>query len=218
MGRTTVVLADDHPVFRQGLRGVLEAEPDFHVVGEAGDGLAAAALVERLKPNVAIVDVMMPGLSGLEVTREIRQRAPATRVLVLSMYDNEAYVLEALRNGAAGYVLKDCHADELVQAVRSVAAGRHYLSQPLRERAIAAYSQKAERDCSDPHDTLTMREREVLHLAAQGHSNSGIAARLTINSRTVETHRAHLMRKLGLHSQTDLIRYALRRGIIPPDP
>jgi DNA-binding NarL/FixJ family response regulator len=215
---TTIVLADDHHVVRQGLRALLEAEPDFHLIGEAGDGLEAASLVERLQPDVLVLDLMMPGLSGLELTRQVRQRALRhTQVLILSMHADEAYVLEALKNGAAGYVLKNSSAADLVQAVREAAAGRRYLSPPLSKRAIEAYIEKAKAAPLDPYETLTTREREVLHLAAEGYANAEIAARLSISSRTAETHRAHLMHKLGLHNQTDLIRYALRRGIIPAD-
>jgi len=215
MSRTTLVLADDHPVVRQGLRALLEAEPGFHIVGEADDGVAAAQLAERLKPDVLLVDVMMPGLNGLEVTRQVRQRCPGTRVIVLSMHANEAYVLEALRHGAAGYVLKESSTAELVQAVRTVVAGRRHLSPPLSDRAIEAYAQKAAPSPLDIYETLTTREREVLQMAAEGRRNSEIAARLAISPRTAETHRTHLMRKLGLHNQADLIRYALRRGLVP---
>jgi DNA-binding NarL/FixJ family response regulator len=211
----TIVLADDHHVMRQGLRMVLEAQEDFCVVAEAGNGLDTLTLVERFNPGVLIVDVMMPGLNGLEVTRQVRQRASRTRVIVLSMYSNEAYVLEALRNGAAGYVLKEAHANDLVQAVREVAAGRRYLSPPLSERAIEAYLQKAQEAVLDPYETLTKREREVLQLAAEGRTNGDIAAALYISPRTVETHRAHVMRKLALHTQADMIRYALQRGLLP---
>ena len=211
----TIVLADDHHVMRQGLRLVLEAQEDFCVVAEAGNGLDTLTLVERFNPGVLIVDVMMPGLNGLEVTRRVRQRASRTRVIVLSMYSNEAYVLEALRNGAAGYVLKEAHANDLVQAVREVAAGRRYLSPPLSERAIEAYLQKAQEAVLDPYETLTKREREVLQLAAEGRTNGDIAAALYISPRTVETHRAHVMRKLALHTQADMIRYALQRGLLP---
>jgi DNA-binding NarL/FixJ family response regulator len=215
MARTTIALADDHPVVRQGLRTVLEAEPDFEVIAEAGDGLEATRLVERLKPSVLVVDIMMPGLNGLEVTREVRHRSPDTRVVVLSMYADEAYVLEALRNGAAGYALKASVSTELVYAMREVAAGRRYLCTPLSQRAIEAYIEKAGSGTQDLHELLTTREREVLQLAAEGCSNPDIAARLGISPRTAETHRINLMRKLSLESQTDLIRYALRRGIIP---
>jgi DNA-binding NarL/FixJ family response regulator len=212
---TTIVLADDHHVVRQGLRVLLEGQPDFQLVGEAGDGLEAVQLTERLKPDVLIIDLMMPSLNGLEATRQLGQRSPHTRVVILSMHANEAYVLEALRNGAAGYVLKDSSAADLVHAVREVVAGRRYLSSPLSERAIAAYIQKASDVALDPYEMLTNREREVLHLAAEGYTNAEIADQLSISPRTAETHRANLMHKLGLRTQTDLIRYALRRGILP---
>lgn len=211
---TKIVVADDHHVVRQGLRTLLEAEPGFRIIGEAGDGLEAARLVERLKPDVLVLDLMMPGLNGLEVTRQVNKCSPQTRVVVLSMYANEPYVMEALRHGAAGYVLKEANTTELVQAVREVANGRRYLSPPLSERAIEAYVKKAKAVALDPYETLTTREREVLHLAAQGYSNTKIGVRLSVSPRTVETHRANVTRKLDLHKQTDLIRYALRRGII----
>ena len=212
---TTIVLADDHQVVRQGLQALLNAEPGYTIVGEAADGLKAVDLVERLAPDVLIVDLMMPGLNGLEVTRQVSQRAVRMRVVILSMHANEAYVLEALRNGAAAYVLKDSSAAELVHAVQEVTAGRRYLSPPLSERAIEAYLHKAADAAEDPFEALTSREREVLQLAAEGCSNTEIGERLSISPRTAETHRANLLRKLGLHTQTDLIRYALRRGIIP---
>ena len=211
---TTIVLADDHQLVRQGFRALLEAQPDLSVIGEASDGREAIDLVERLKPHVLIVDLRMPGLNGLEVTRRVSQRVPHTRIIILSMHANEAYVLEALRYGADAYVLKDSSAAELVRAVREVIAERYYLSPPLSQRAIEAYLQKAESATSDPYDTLTSREREVFQLAAEGNNNAEIAARLSISPRTAEAHRASIMRKLGLHTQADLIRYALRRGII----
>lgn len=215
MRMTEIVLADDHKVVRQGLRALLEAESDFRVVGETGDGLEAVQLVERLKPDVLVLDLMMPGLSGLEVTRQVGRLSPQTRVVVLSMHASQAYVLEALRNGAAGYVLKESSTEDLVRALREVTAGRRYLSAPLSERAIEAYVELSQEATLDPYETLTNREREVLHLVAEGHTNVEIAARLSISPRTAETHRANLMRKLDLHTQTDVIRFALRRGIIP---
>jgi DNA-binding NarL/FixJ family response regulator len=214
---TTIVLADDHQIVRQGLRALLEAEPDLSIVGETGDGLEAVDLVERLQPDVLVVDLMMPGLNGLEVTRQVRKRSRQTYVVILSMHDNEAYVLEGLRNGAAGYVLKESNTTDLVQAIREVTAGRRFLSTPLSERAIEIYMQKAESTTLDLYETLTTREREILHLAAEGYSYKEIGARLTISPRTAETHRTNLMRKLGLSTQTDLIRYALQRGILPID-
>jgi DNA-binding NarL/FixJ family response regulator len=215
MTRTTVVLADDHHIVRKGLRTLLEAEGAIGVIGEEADGLNVVALVERLRPDVLLLDVQMPGLNGLEITRQIVQRSLKTRVIILSMHKNETYVREALRYGAHGYVLKDADPSEMVEAVREVSAGRRYLSRLLFERAIDAYAEKAQAAPADAYDTLTTREREVLHLAAESSSASEIAARLGISPRTVETHRENLMRKLGLQSQTDLIRYALRRGILP---
>lgn len=213
----TIVLADDHHVVRQGLRALLEAELDLHVLGEAADGLEAVQMVEKLTPEVLIVDLMMPGLNGLEVTRQVRKRSPQTRTVILSMYGNEAYVVEALRSGAMAYVLKDSSAADLVRAVREVAEGRHYLSPPLSERAIDAYTRRAEGATLDTMDTLSSREREVLHLAAEGCTNMEIATRLSISPRTAETHRVNLKRKLGLRTQADLIRYAMARGLLPPE-
>ena len=212
---TTIILADDHRIVRQGLRALLETEPDFQLVGETGDGLEAVQLARRLQPDVVVLDLMMPSINGLEATRQISDSCPQTHVIILSMHADEGYVLESLRNGAAGYVLKDSSADDLGRAVREVVAGRRYLSAPLSERAIEVYVQKAQETSLDPYEKLTNREREVLHLTAEGQSSTEVAERLSISSRTVETHRANMMRKLDLHSQTDLIRYALKRGIIP---
>jgi len=217
VSRINIVLVDDHPVVRKGLRALLEAEPDLSVVGEAASGQEAVDLVERLKPALLIVDLRMPGLDGLEVTRQVSRRSPHTRVLILSMHANEAYVTEGLRSGATGYVLKDTDSTNLLQAVREVAAGGRYLSPPLSDLIVEAYLQKSQDGSLDAYETLTARERQILLLAAEGCTNADIAARLTISPRTAETHRAHLMHKLGLKTQTELVRYCLRRGILPPD-
>jgi DNA-binding NarL/FixJ family response regulator len=213
----TIVLADDHPIVRQGLKAALDADPDCQVVGEAADGLETLALVERLKPSILIVDVMMPGLNGLEVTRRVTASSPHTRVIVLSMYADEAHVLEALKYGAVGYAVKDVDLPELIRGLREVAAGRRYLSPPLSERALEAYARRAQAS-DNMHEALTPREREILQLVAEGHTSAEIAARLGISPRTVEVHRANLLHKLGLRTQTDVIRYAIRRGILPPEP
>jgi DNA-binding NarL/FixJ family response regulator len=210
----TIVLAEDHHVVRQALRTLLEAEPAFRVIGEAGDGLEAVQQVEHLRPDVLVLDLMMPGLSGLEVTCQVRKRSPKTRVVILSMHANEAYVLEALRAGATAYVLKESTSMELVRAIHEAIAGRRYLSPPLSERAIEVYGQKTKEAMQDPYETLTTREREVLHLAAEGLTNAEIATRLSLSPRTTEGYRTNLMHKLELRNQTDLIRYALQRGII----
>ena len=217
MNPISIVLADDHHVVRQGLRLLLAQQQDFSIIAEASDGLETIQVVERLEPDILVVDLMMPGLNGFEVTRRTRKKSPKTHVVVLSMYGEESYVLEALRNGASAYVMK-CSCDtELVMAIREAAAGRRYLSPPLSERAIEAYLQKAETTSLDMYETLTSREREILQLVAEGVTGTQIAARLFISRRTVETHRSNLMRKLGLKSQAEIIRYALKRGIVKID-
>lgn len=215
MGDTTIVLADDHHVVRHGLRVLLDSRPDLRVVGEAEDGIQAAEMVETLHPDVLVLDLMMPRLNGLEVARQVRRRSPGTSVVILSMYQDEAYVLEALQSGARAYVLKSSTSNELIFAIREAAAGRRYLSPPLSERAIGAYVQAAAATALDQGEQLTTREREVLQLAAEGRTSAEIAAMLSITKRTAQTHRANLMHKLGLHNQTELVRHALRRGILP---
>ena len=213
MNRITIVIADDHPILRQGLRTLLEAQPDFEIVGEAGDGMGTVELVEKHRPNVLVLDVVLPGIGGFEVARRVAERAPETRTLMLSMHANEAYIAQALRAGPTGYAAKETGPSELVNAIREVAAGRLYLSPPFSERAMAAYLGKLA-PCSDPYATLTPRETEVLAMAAEGLNNPRIAAHLNISVRTVETHRANLLKKLGLQGQNDLVRYALKRGIV----
>jgi two-component system, NarL family, response regulator NreC len=214
----TLLLADDHQIVRQGLRALLAAETDLRLVGEAAEGLEAVRLAERLRPNVLVLDLMMPGLNGLDVTRHLARRVPETRVVILSMHAHEAYVLEALLAGASAYVLKESSSDELVKAIRAVTAGRRYLSPPLSEEALGAYSRRTGSLPPDPYHTLTAREREVLQLTAEGHSGADIAERLFISPRTVETHRANLMRKLKVRNQKELIRYALQRSPQAPGP
>ncbi|HXI53517.1 MAG TPA: response regulator transcription factor, partial [Candidatus Saccharimonadales bacterium] len=184
--------------------------------GEAADGLEAVQLAEKKKPSVLLLDLMIPRLHGLEVTRQVHKESPATKIVILSMHADEPYVMEALRNGASGYVLKDCTAADLVQAVRTVVAGRRYLSPVLAERALTGYVEHPGESELDVYDTLTNRERLVLQLAAEGKTSAEIATALFISPRTAETHRANLMRKLGLRSQTDLVRFAIRRGILAP--
>jgi two-component system response regulator NreC len=212
-----IMLADDHPIVRQGLRALLESEQNFQLVGEAGDGLEAVRLAIRLRPDVLITDVMMPGLNGLEVTRQVTKSLPQTKVIILSMYTDDSYVLEALKNGATGYVLKDSQATDLVLAIREVAAGKRYLSPPLSERELELYAQRFESAPTDPYELLTTREREVLQLVAEGRTSTEIAQQLFISPRTAEGHRANLMRKLGVQNNAELVRYALKRGIVPLD-
>ena len=212
-----VMLADDHPIIRFGLRSLLQAEEGFDVVGEASSGRSALQVMERCKPDVAIIDLMMPDMNGLEVLRQSRDLASKTRFIVLSMHADHAYVLEALRSGAMGYVLKDANSTDLIQAIHEVVAGQHYLSATISKHILDAYIQRGQDAGRDPYETLTAREREVLPLAAEGRSNPQIATALAISPRTVEIHRANMMHKLGLHHQTELVRYALRRGILPSE-
>jgi len=212
----TIVLADDHAIVRQGLRALLVAELEFVIVAEAADGITAVRLVEAHHPTVLIVDLMMPGINGLEVTRQVRALPTPPAVIILSMHADETYVLDALRSGASAYVLKESDTLQLAQAVRAVAAGQRYLSPPLSERAIDAYIHQERASSFDALEMLTAREREILILAAQGYSNAAIAARFTISPRTVETHRTNLMRKLDLHSQTELARFAIQRDLMAP--
>lgn len=213
----SIVLADDHPVVRRGMQALLESEPDFSIVGVAADGLETVRLAERLKPDVLVLDLMMPGLSGLEALRIIRERSPRSRIVILSMYSSSAFVAQALQNGAIGYILKGCTEENLVRAVKEAAAGRRFLSPPVTEIALNAYIEQSKAGVFDPHDTLTPRQREVLQMAAEGKTNGEIAERLNISPRTVENHRAGIMKKLGLQNHTELIRHAMRYGLIPPD-
>jgi len=209
-----VLIADDHPIVRKGLRGLLEEEPDITVVGEAEDGTKALAEIERLKPDIAIVDMMMPGHNGLEVIRQAKKFFPAMHIIVLSMNSNDAYVLEAFKRGASGYVLKETGPSELVQSVKVVLSGQLFLSAQLPERLLYDYDQPSDDFFSDPYDTLTNREHEILQLAAKGLTSAQIADRLCISRRTVELHRSHFMEKLGLRHQTDLVRFAIKQGIL----
>lgn len=217
MSRLSIVIADDHPVVRNGLRQLFEGEAGIEVAGEAGDGHEAIEVTEQSRPAVLLLDWMLPGLNGLDVLHRVTQSCPETKVLVFSMHAEESYVLAALRGGATGYALKSSGGDDLVEAVRTVAQGQRYLSAPLTERAIETYIERSSGE-RDPYDSLTQREREVLQLTAEGQTNQDIADQLSISPRTVETHRANIMRKLHLHGQTELIRFALQRGIIPLQP
>ena len=219
MDPVRIVLADDHEMFRQGVRALLRAEGDFQVVGEAGDGLSALGMVESLKPDVLVADMSMPGLGGLELTHQALRRSPRTRVVILTMHSAEPFVLEALEQGASAYVLKDGGVAELVRAIREAVGGRRYLSPPLSDKAVAAYtpSSGTAKARDDPYERLTLRERQVLHLAAEGRRNPAIAERLGISVRTAETHRARVLAKLGLRNQTELVRWALRRGLVSLD-
>lgn len=215
----TIVLADDHPIVRQGVRGLLESEPGFEIVGEAGDGREAVEILEQLRPDLAIVDLMLPDLNGLEVTRRALRASPRTRIVILSMYSDEPHVLEALRAGASAYVLKGTSTETLIFALREALAGRRYLSPPLSDRAMEVYLAQVGTAASpaDRYELLTAREREVLELLARGATYAQIADKLSISPRTAETHRTNLIRKLDLKTQADITLYAIQRGLIAPD-
>jgi DNA-binding NarL/FixJ family response regulator len=212
-----VLLADDHTIVREGVRLCLEAFGDISVVAEAGDGQEAVQLAVQLRPDVAVVDLTMPRLNGVEAIRQIRRDVPDTEVVVLSVHDSEAYVVQALRAGAAGYVLKRNAATELAAAIRAAHEGQAYLHPAVARRVIDDYLSRihaSEGAVSEPHERLTPREREVLQLAAEGHSTRAIAGLLCLSTKTVEHHRASLMTKLGLHGQTELVKYAIRAGLV----
>ncbi len=206
-----VLVVDDHAVVRTGLRRILDAEQDIETVGEAPNAERALYEALELKPDVVLLDVVMPGKSGIEAMPSLLKALPDTKVLVLSMQDDPRYVREAFEAGASGYVLKEAADTEVVDAVRAVARGERYVHPALGARLIAAESEERKRAASDP---LSEREREVLRLLALGHTNQEIAAQLYISVRTAETHRAHIMRKLGLASRAELVRYALDNGMI----
>jgi DNA-binding NarL/FixJ family response regulator len=211
-----VLVADDHAIVRTGIRHVLEGEPGFTVVGEAATGPEALALALEHRPDVAVLDISMPGQSGLSVTAELRRHCPDTRVLILSMHDNTEYVLESVRAGAHGYLLKDTAATELRGAVRAVAQGESYFSPPIASRlsAVVRGDLAVEASPAGLLAQLTGREREVLIGVTRGLTNKEIAAELGISHRTVETHRESLMRKLSLRSVAELTRFALETGVI----
>ncbi len=212
---TNVVLADDHAVARHCLAGLIRAEAGLALVAEAKDGYEALGLTQQHAPDVLLAAVGLPGISGFELARELRGKAPRTRVVLFAAPLRETYALEALRLGVAGYVLRSAGSSELLEAIRETAAGRRYLSPSLSSRQIAASLRRSRLSVVDPYESLTPREREVLRLAVDGLSNPRIAERLGISRRTAETQRANVLRKLGLSSQTDLILFALRRGILP---
>ncbi|MCA1644608.1 MAG: response regulator transcription factor [Chloroflexi bacterium] len=212
-----VLLADDHTIVRQGVRLCLEAMGDIEVVAEAEDGQLAVVLANQLRPDVAVVDLTMPRLNGVEAIRQIKRDLPATEVVVLSVHDSEPYVVQALRAGAAGYVLKRNAATELAAAIRAAHDGQAYLHPSIARRVLDDYLSRihsSETGVADPHERLTPREREVLQLAAEGHTTRAIAGLLCLSTKTVEHHRASLMTKLGLHGQTELVKYAIRAGLV----
>jgi DNA-binding NarL/FixJ family response regulator len=208
-----ILLADDHTLVRHGLRKMLEERPDWQVVAEAGDGREAVRLAEEHTPDVAIIDVAMPFLNGVETARQIAKRAPGVRILALSMHADEAYVIQILKAGAIGYLLKDSADVDLIKAVTEVAQGRAFFS-PAVARVMLDDRLKPRLERGDRYESLSDREREIFQLVAEGKANKEIAALLFISVSTVETHRAHIMEKLDLHSAAEIVLYAVRRGVV----
>ena len=215
MSALRILLADDHTVVRQGLRRVLEARPEWQVVAEAGDGREAVRLAEECRPDVAILDVAMPLMNGIEAVRQIARKLPSTRLLVLSMHADEAYVTQMLRAGAAGYLLKDSADVDLIHAVEAVSAGKSFFS-PAIARVIADdyVRQLEDRGATDRFELLSQREREIFQLIAEGRTNKEIAALLFLSPSTVDTHRSRIMEKLDVHSAAEIVLYAVRKGVI----
>jgi len=215
MGKIKVLLAEDHTIVRHGLRALLEGEGGIEVIGDAEDGREAVRKVEQLRPDVVVMDISMPGLTGLEATRQIKKRFPETRVVVLSMHTAEEYVAKLLRSGASGYVVKHAAPAELALAIQSADRGELFLSPSVARHVVKRFVEEAEAGMhKDRYDKLTEREREVLQLIAEGHPNREIARLLHISTKTVESHKAHLMDKLDIHSTAELTRYAIHKGVI----
>jgi DNA-binding NarL/FixJ family response regulator len=211
-----ILLADDHALVRRGVRMILENEPDLEVVGEAGDGAEAISLARRDKPDLAILDIAMPRLTGLQAARELSRLLPDLRILILTMYDNEQYFFEALKAGASGYVLKSVADRDLVEACRSAMRGEPFLYPGAVNSLIRNYLDRAKEGGGFPAKAITDREEEILKLVAEGHSSKEIADMLVISVKTVERHRANLLQKLGLKDRLELTRYAIRAGLIEP--
>jgi two-component system, NarL family, response regulator NreC len=205
-----ILLADDHTIVRQGFRLILSSQPDMEIVGEAGNGREAVELAASLTPDVAVMDVAMPELNGIEATRRIAASSPKTRVLALSMHKDSVYVREILRAGARGYLLKDSIDTDLLAAVRAVAKGEGYLSPAVSDAVLCDYRQHV----TDPIDRLSSREREVLQMIAEGKTNKEIASTLNLSVYTIDAHRGHIIEKLNLHSTGELVRFAVRNGLI----
>ena len=210
MSKIRIVLADDHGVVRQGFRRILEAQADMEIVGEASNGREALEAAVKLSPDVVVMDVAMPELNGIEATRRMAEAAPRTRVLALSMHKDSVYVREILRAGARGYLLKDAVDEDLIAAVRAVARGEGYLSPGVADAVLTDDRQHV----TDPIDLLTSREREVLQLIAEGKTNKEIATTLNLSVYTVDAHRGRIMEKLNLHSTGELVRFAIRKGLV----
>jgi DNA-binding NarL/FixJ family response regulator len=215
VGKLRILLGDDHTLVRHGFRKILEGRPDWQVVAEVGDGRQAVREGLALLPDVAVLDIGMPLLNGMEATRQIVRRAPTVRVLILSMHSDEAYITQALQAGAKGYLLKDSADTDLIRGIADVAAGRSFFSPAVARVMLDDYVRHlAEKGIVDRYQSLSEREREIFQLIAEGHSNKGIADVLGVSPATVETHRAHILQKLDVHNTAELVLYAVRHGVI----
>lgn len=208
-----ILIVDDHTMLRESLAGALQAEGDIEIVGQAADGVEALELAERVHPDIVVTDLSMPRLGGLEVVRRLRERLPEVQILVLTMHQEDEYVLQAVRAGATGYLVKDSATREVLQAVRSLQAGRGYFG-PQASRALAEQVRHPERVAEDPYGQLTSREREVFHLIAEGSTTKEVARKLGISVKTAENHRGRVLDKLDMRNTAELVRYALRKGLI----
>jgi two-component system response regulator NreC len=215
---TRILLVDDHQIMREGLMSLMANEPDLEVVGDASDGRQAVQLAKRLRPDLVVMDISMPGLSGIEATRQILEELDRARVLALSMHADPRFVAGALEAGAHGYMIKDCTSQELLECIRTVANGGTYLSPQVAEVVVKGFVRRlGEETGTPPASVLTPREREVLQLLVEGHTVKAIAERIHLGVKTVETHRRNIMEKLGLKSMVDLIKYAMREGVVSLD-
>jgi two-component system, NarL family, response regulator NreC len=215
MSHVTIILADDHKLVRQGMHSLLTEQPGFEVIGEAANGQEALTLIETLSPDIAILDVMMPTLNGIETAKLASQRGLTTRIIFLSMHANATYAVRALQSGALAYVLKDSDFSEILQAIENALDGRRYLSKEIADEVFEMLL-NADTGKEDSLSTLSPREREILQLIAEGNTNAVVAERLTLSVRTVESHRSNIMRKLRLTSHSDLVKYAINKGLITP--
>ncbi len=218
MSKIRVLIVDDHVIVREGLHALLEAQPDIEVVGEATDGEEAVNKTREVQPDIVLMDITMPGMNGLEATRHIRQHSPDVKILVLTMHEGDEYFFKMLDAGASGYFIKGGSSSELITALRVVWSGDVFLYPTMAKKLLSDYLQRVRTgQDKESYDGLTNREREILKLIAEGHTNQKIADLLVIGLATVQTHRAHIMAKLGLRSPTELIKYAIRRGFITLD-
>jgi RNA polymerase sigma factor (sigma-70 family) len=214
MSPVTIILVDDHKLIRQGIRSLLEAQQRYKVVGEANDGREGFELIERISPDIAIIDMMMPNLNGIEIARLVNQRGLRTKVLILTMCDNATYAVRALQGGALGYILKDSDFSEILHAIQNVLISKRYLSPEIAEEVLEMLLKAGAGKEEDALNLLSPREREILQLVGEGKTNSSIADQLTLSIRTVESHRFNTMKKLRLNSHADLVKFAINTGLV----